>query len=239
MFRIEDVLQPKDGEKVRALVRRHVATLIPSLFLSLVLIVVPFFLLFPLFSWGIPGVILFFFSVVAGIVIAIRSLLLWDADVLIVTTMRLIDVDQQGLLTRTVSEAALGAVQDVSWKRAGLADTMFKMGCVKIQTASTTTTIEAKGVPKPESIFELINELRHDAPSVGSGSAPKNEAPGERRELLESIRRMLEPYSFEELQRVETVLKARERSSLRDAFLGEEKEESEEAVDNEDEAEKT
>jgi membrane protein YdbS with pleckstrin-like domain len=225
MLRIEDVLQLKDGEKIRAVIRRHVATLIPALFLALVLIVVPFFLLFPLFGWGIPGAILFFFAVLAGIVIAVRAMLLWDADVLIVTTMRLVDVDQQGLLTRTVSEAAYGAIQDVSWKRAGLADTLFRMGSVKIQTASASSIIHAKGVSQPETVYELINELRHDAPAVGSVAASSrhpDEAPGERRDLLESIRRMLEPYSLEELQRVQTVLKARERSSLREAFLAEE-----------------
>lgn len=222
MFRIEDVLQLKDGEKIRAVVRRHVATLVPALFLALVLIVVPFFLLFPLFGWGILGVVLFFFSVCAGMVIAVRSLMLWDADVLLVTTMRLVDIDQKGLLTRRVSEAALGAIQDVSWVRNGVFDTIFRMGKVKIQTASTTSVIEAVGVPQPEAVFELINELRHDAPTGSSGGSFRaSEAPGERKDLLESICRMLQPYSFDELKRVESVLKARERSSLREAFLAE------------------
>lgn len=223
MFRIEDVLQLKDGEKIRAVIRRHLVTLVAPLFLALILIVVPFFLLFPLFSWGIPGVILFFFAVAAGMVIAVRSLILWDADVLIVTTMRLVDVDQKGLLTRSVSEAALGAIQDVSWIRNGFLDTMFRMGKVKIQTASTTSVLEATRVPQPEAIFELINELRHDAPSssspAGGRSNVPGEAPSERKDLLDSICRMLQPYSFDELKRVETVLKARERSSLREAFL--------------------
>ncbi len=79
MFHIEDVLQLKDDEQVKAIVRRHVVMLVPRLFLALLLIVIPFFLLFPLFSWGLPGAIGFFVVILIGVVIAIRTLLLWDA----------------------------------------------------------------------------------------------------------------------------------------------------------------
>src|SRR5262249_32798336 len=160
-----DVLSLNDGEKVRAVTRRHVATLVPPLGLALILIVAPFFLLFPLFSWGTPGVVLFCVAIVLGILIAIRSVVLWDAGALILTTMHISDVDQKGLLTRTVSEASLTSIQDVSWGRNGFADTIFRMGKITIQTASTTATIEARRIPHPEQMYELINELRHGVPA--------------------------------------------------------------------------
>lgn len=212
MFHLEDVLQLKDGEQVKSVMRRHVVTLAPPLFLSLVLIVTPFFLLFPLFGWGIPGVALFFTAVVLGIVIAIRALVLWDADVIIVTNLRLIDVDQRGLLTRTVSEAALSAIQDVSWKRRGLFETMFRIGSVVVQTAGSATTIEARKIPRPEQTYELINELRH-------ASAPGSKAPEAREDLLGEIADLLKGYSTDELTRIKSILRARERASVTDAFL--------------------
>lgn len=90
MFRLEDVLQLKDTEDVKLVVRRHPVSLVPGLGSALLLIVIPFFFLFPLFAWGIPGVGAFMASVVIGIVVAIRTVLVWNADVLIITTLRLV-----------------------------------------------------------------------------------------------------------------------------------------------------
>ncbi|MFH1620654.1 MAG: PH domain-containing protein [Patescibacteria group bacterium] len=212
MFNLEDVLQMKDEERVKSITRRHILTLLPPLFLSVLLIVAPFFLLFPLFAWGVFGVILFFVSVLIGIIIAVRALLMWDSDVLIVTNFRIIDVDQKGLLARTVSEASLSSVQDVSWSRQGLIQTIFKIGTVTVQTAGATTTITAGRIPHAEEIYALINDLRH--------VPEKKQGDGESRDSkLNSIMALLETYSLEELKRIEIVLKARERQSAADAFL--------------------
>lgn len=227
MFHIEDVLQLKDREDVRHITRRHVLTMFPGLVLALILIVIPFFLMFPLFTWGIPGVILFFAAVLIGIVVAVRTLLLWDADILIVTTFRLVDVDQRGIFTRIVSEAPLDAVQDVSWSRSGILQTLFRMGSLKVQTAGATANIEAKSIPHPDAVHELINDLRHLSPGkkaegAASPVVPSAATPAVKGEKLKTICAMLEKYSEEELARIETILKARERSSIADAFLKDE-----------------
>lgn len=215
MFRVEDVLLPKDEERVKTVTRRHLVTICPGLLLSLVLIVVPFFLLFPLFGWGIPGVIIFFVSLLSGLAIAIRTLLLWDSDVLIVTNLRLIDVDQRGLFSRIVSETPLSSIQNVSWAKKGLIETIFRFGSVKVQTQSVATTIEAQRIPHPQLIHELINDLRQHAAPLQASSGPARASP----DPLKHISSLLEKYSPEELSRVEAVLKARERSTLADAFF--------------------
>ena len=161
MFRTEDVILLKDDERIRTITRRHVITLFPGLGLALLFIVIPFFLLFPLFSWGMPGVILFFASLMLGLGIAFRVLLVWDSDVLIVTSLRLVDVDQRGLFTRIVTEAPLSTIQDVSWSKRGIIETVFGLGTVRVQTAAATASLEAQRIPRPQVIHELINELRH------------------------------------------------------------------------------
>lgn len=213
MFHLEDVLQLKDDEQVKAIIRRHVATLVPTLLLALLCIVVPFFLLFPLFSWGVLGVILFFVAVIFGIVCAVRAMVLWDADVLIITNLRLVEVDQRGLLARTVSEAGMPTVQDVSWSRKGLAQTLFRMGTVRIKTTVGSGEIEVCHVGRPEQVYELINDLRHLTSPKRTDIAP------DRLQKLKSISVLLETYSAEELERIEVVLKARQRTDAADAFL--------------------
>lgn len=221
MFHIEDILQLKDREEVRHVTRRHVLTMFPPLLLALILIVAPFFLMFPLFSWGLIGVALFFVAVLIGIATALRTLLLWDADILIVTNLRLVDVDQRGIFSRSVSEAPLDAIQDVSWSRTGLIQTLFRMGSLKVQTAGATANIEAKDIPHAEAVHELINDLRPHLSGKTSAAAavPSTALPADKDEKMRSICALLEKYPAEELARIESILKARERAAVADVFL--------------------
>ncbi|MFA4955060.1 MAG: hypothetical protein WC641_07170 [Patescibacteria group bacterium] len=222
MFHIEDVLQLKDDEQVKLIVRRHLVTLFPSLFLALILIVVPFFMLFPLFAWGILGVILFAVAVFCGVVVAGRSVLLWDADLLIVTNFRLVDVDQRGLFTRLVSEVALPSIVDVAWSRKGLLETFFRMGSLAAQTGAAGTKIEARMIPRPERTAEFLNDLRRDIQQVkhvAQPTVPLYPATDDHAARLKRICGLLEKYSPDELVRIENVLKARERSAVAEAFF--------------------
>jgi len=170
-------------------------------------------------------VALFLVAVLIGISIALRTLLLWDADILIVTTSRLVDVDQRGIFARSVSEAPLEAVQDVSWSRNGIIQTIFRMGNVKVQTAGATANIEAKDIPHAEAVHELINELRQrlaGKPISGPAAAAPSIAPNQssdKADKINSICAMLEKYPADELARIESILKARERAAVADAFL--------------------
>lgn len=220
MFHLEDVLQLKDDEKVISIIRRHPATLAPALLLSLLLIVIPFFLLFPLFSWGILGVGLFFVAVILGIATAIRAMVLWDADVLVITNLRLVEVDQKSLLARTVSEAGMPTIQDVSWSRKGIVETLFRMGTVRVKTSVGNGEIEARHIGRPELIYEAINDIRHATSPKRVDLAP------DRLQKLKSISALLESYSVDELTRIETILRARERSGVADAFLKQDDESS-------------
>ncbi len=219
MLHLEDVVHLKDDEQVMLIVRRHGATLVPPLFLAFILIVIPFFMLFPLFSQGIVGIIIFGAAVILGIGVAVRAFILWDADAFIVTTLRVVDVDQRGVFNRFVAEAMLPAVQDISWHRHGFIETMLGMGSLTVRTGSTSKPIVAHHIAHPERVQETINDLRGKsphAPKDGHAAAP---APVEKGKMLKDITGMLEGYSAEELQRIETVLKARERSAAADAFF--------------------
>ncbi len=218
MFQLEDVLQLKEGENVVRLTRRHVLTLAPGLILALLLIVLPFFLLFPLFGLGVVGVVMFAAAVLIGIGVAYRSVMLWDADVLILTTHRLVDVDQKGLFTRNVTEAQLSNIQDVSWSKKGFWQTIFRMGSVQVQTAGSSSNIEAVHVSEPQRLAEFLNDLRHQTTPKKAIVDP------EKYEKLKTIQAMLQGFSLEELERIETILKARERQAASDAFVDDAKE---------------
>lgn len=209
MFRLESVIQLKDEEQIRAMVRRHAVTLVGKLVLAMVLIVVPFFLLFPLFNLGIFGVIVFAIVILAGVVLAARTLFVWDNDVLIITNQRIVDVDQKGLFSRHVSEASLNMIQDVSWKKQGFWHTLFRMGDVTVQTAGATSTIQGENLPRPEKIHELINDARHEAPHPSAAAATPVEK--DRRSRVRHIALMLEDAKDEEVVEIENLLEKKSK----------------------------
>ncbi|MDD5438223.1 MAG: PH domain-containing protein [Patescibacteria group bacterium] len=212
MFRLDSVMQLKDEEQIKAMVRRHAVTLIGPLLLAMLSIVIPFFFLFPLFNLGIFGVIVFAVLIIIGAFLAFRTIFVWDNDVLIVTNLRIVDIDQHGLFSRHVSEANLSAIQDVSWKKQGFWQTLFRMGSVTVQTAGATATIQGDDLPRPEKIQNLINDTRHEAPSPTA--PPQTPVEKDRRSRIRHIAAMLEEIKDEEVMEVENLLekKTKEKS---------------------------
>lgn len=217
MFHIEEVLQLKDTEDVKLVVRRHAVTLAPGLLASLLLIVFPFFFLFPLFSWGVPGVAVFIVAVLAGVIAAVRAIALWNADVLIITTLRIVQVDQRGLFSRFVTEVPLASVQDVSWICKGVVNTMLKAGTLSIQTAGTSPNVASRRIGHPERVHELINDLRH------ATTPRRTDLPPDMRERLRKLSGLLERMSPAALDRVEIFLKNEGREQAMTSFLATEK----------------
>lgn len=212
MFHLEEVLQLKDAENVTSIVRRHPATLVPSMMLGGLLIILPFFFLFPLFRIGLVGVLVFLCSVIFGVVIAARSVIIWDADVLIVTTTRIVDVDQRGVFSRFVTEIPMTAIRDVSWRRRGMADTVFRMGTLTVQGQSAEP-LEVKRVGHPERLHELISDARHSTSPKRTDLAP------EVRDRMKKIMTMLEALTPEALDRAEEYIRSQDRSQAIEGFL--------------------
>lgn len=212
MFHLEEVLQLKDTENVTCIVRRHPATLAPSLVLGAALIIMPFFFLFPLFRIGIIGVLIFLAAVLIGVVLAGRAVIIWDSDVLIVTSLRIVDVDQRGMFARFVTEIPVTAIRDAAWRRRGIADTLFGMGTLTIQGQSAEP-LEVRRVGHPERLHELISDIRHATTPKRVDLAP------EFRDRIRKISAMLEALSPEELDRAEEYIRSQDRHQAIEGFL--------------------
>ncbi len=89
-------------------------------------------------------------------------------DVYLVTTVRVLDVSQNGMFSRTVSELDLARVQDVTSEIKGILHSMVDYGNVYIQTAGEHERFEFIDVPHPDRIrkqlLELVeNDRKHQA----------------------------------------------------------------------------
>ena len=133
---IESFIHAKDYEKVLYKLRRYPFTFLPTVLFFIVLIILPigvgwllqtqlpawleietvFIALVLLASAYYLGALMFFFS----------NFVAFHLDVLIVTNDRLVDVEQNGLFSRTVAEVDLYQIQDVTSEVKGVFASIFK-----------------------------------------------------------------------------------------------------------------
>jgi uncharacterized membrane protein YdbT with pleckstrin-like domain len=91
----------------------------------------------------------------------------------VVTSERIIDIDQKGIFLREVNEMPIENIEDVSYKQNGFWGTIFNFGNVIVQTAGSGSTSEDpnnkedasngfvfNNVPTPSDIANKISVLR-------------------------------------------------------------------------------
>lgn len=90
----------------------------------------------------------------------------------IVTSKRLIDIDQRGIFNREVNELPIEKIEDVTYKQKSFFATIFNYGTVSVQTAADSLPPESPGaighggfifenVPSPAKIQSIINNIFH------------------------------------------------------------------------------
>lgn len=79
-------------------------------------------------------------------------------DTWIITTARLIAVDQKGFFRRSVASFRFERLQDLTIEVDGLIPTLLDFGTIKADTASHTNYFILRGIPHPRDIKALIQE---------------------------------------------------------------------------------
>jgi uncharacterized membrane protein YdbT with pleckstrin-like domain len=82
-------------------------------------------------------------------------------DVSLITDRRIIDVHQEGLFRRSVSELEMARIQDVTSEVNGIGGTILDYGKVTVQSAGEQEHFIFDKVPHPHKVRELILELAH------------------------------------------------------------------------------
>lgn len=153
----------KEGEETVKIVRAHALSQMFKVAIIIILVLLPFFLLFPLFQRGFWGVIGFFILLIAAITFTTRTVIIWYYNAFMITNKRIIDFDQKGLFDKTVSVATYDKIQDISFKKKGVFSTLFNYGTIVIQTAGANANLEIRNVFEPEKIQDVIMEIQRDS----------------------------------------------------------------------------
>lgn len=153
----------EDKERIVLLLREHPIVNLKWILGTILLLTGPTIIaMFGIFSYlptGFPLVISLAWYLITS-AYAIEGFLNWYFNVYFVTTDRVIDVDFYNLINKRVSDAEIDKIQDVSYTTGGVARTMFNYGDVNIQTAGEIPEFHFEGVPNPERVTKILDELR-------------------------------------------------------------------------------
>lgn len=171
MIDIHHLPGSRPNEEVIFLLRRHWFVVIPVFIAFLIILALPFAVYFFLQMYH-PTILgdsarHALYVLVAGMFFLYAWLFLfqnfidWYLDVWIVTSYRIINIEQHGLFGRTMSELMLYDVQDVTSEIKGIIPTLFDYGHVYIQTAGEQERFVFEEVEHPNHIAKRILELSH------------------------------------------------------------------------------
>ena len=174
------MLALRDNEKIIKVVHKHwfvmARTALVCIFLvaipPTVLTFLPFFtkdidhsLLDPIINFGLSIYIM---------ILLLFALLAWMdyyLDLWIITSERLIDIEQRGLFNRGVSEVPLANIEDVTIEVHGIIETFLKFGTLKIQTAGKRE-FSIAAIPH---LYEVKDAILLNIPRIRQmDSAPTN-----------------------------------------------------------------
>ncbi len=157
-----------ETERIFLVVREHWVRLVLKLFIWLMLVLALIIFryygpqIFPDLFIGKSGQIVNLFSQIYVIFLLLGVFIIWllyYLNIQIITSLRVVDVSQQGLFSHTVSELHIDKIEDVTSKVTGILGTVFDFGMVFIQTAAAKERFEFYNVPHPGQIEKLVLNL--------------------------------------------------------------------------------
>jgi hypothetical protein len=156
------------GEKVIFFTRRHPVSFLGMILFALAMIVLPAIVYIVVASGDLIQLVDWQFKILivlagAYILFVIGFLLvawiIYYFDVVIVTNVRIVDITQESLFARKISEANLTDVEDVNAEVRGVLNTLFHFGTVHVQTAGTAENFQFDFLPNPYQVSKLISDL--------------------------------------------------------------------------------
>lgn len=84
---------------------------------------------------------------------------LYYLNIQIITNLRIVDIHQKGLFSRSISELHMDKIEDVTSESNGVLAAIFQFGNVYVQTAGAVDRFEFDRVPAPDLIEKIILDL--------------------------------------------------------------------------------
>lgn len=124
------------------------------------LLLLAFFLAYPLFAWGRMGVLFFCILLAASVLNTLTTLLIRSMTVFLVTNRRIIDIDRTGLFEKHVAEIDLEHIQDIRYTTKGIVASLFSVGTITVQATPGRGRIQLVDVHQPARVQETLLKIQ-------------------------------------------------------------------------------
>ena len=150
----------REGEKVKLVFRRHLATARKGLWFLIIMGIVGFI---PMLLWSHDSRMFWVFlvCVTIGFIGLCYSYLLWYFSIYIVTNERIRQISQKSLFKKTVVDLGLDKIQSISYGVTSFMGGIFGYGTVLIQTAAGDLTISM--VSHPDKVYNKLQNIAKKA----------------------------------------------------------------------------
>lgn len=150
----------RQNEKLIKIIRRHWIFVAPTIVFWVIFVValgaIKFFIAFDLWGYWF-----WLMAVIAAVILLtiLRKYYLWRANVLVITDQRVVENEQKGFFSKTVTELLFKDILEISYSKNGLNASLYNYGDIRIRTASEDDLIVPK-IPDPGQVVEVINQTR-------------------------------------------------------------------------------
>jgi len=162
------------NEPVFIFLRRYYLAFLPFLAIILVMLIISFSMFYltlfslrhnpdvssVIYNWAVTGS---GFFVLFSIVFTVIAWFDFYFDIHIVTDRRVVDINQNKLFHREISELNLEDIEDVSVNYIGILKTIFNYGDIEIQTAGVRNNFHFPDIANPRDVASVISDLAEQA----------------------------------------------------------------------------
>lgn len=152
-------IELKDGEKIKEIIRESIWVIAPRIILVVMFFVILFFFFFTFIAIGPIGIIVFISLFFAGILMILGKFFHWYRNVFIITTERIIDLEQSGFLNKSISEISLHKIENIHYRIRGIFQNIFRCGDIFIQSRGGATILMLRNVKKPAQIQSFLLKI--------------------------------------------------------------------------------
>lgn len=150
----------RENENLIKSVRQHKMFLMPAIFgwpwLVVGLALIRYFVGFNFFGYWL---LVLAASIVIVLLIILYRIFIWKRNALIITDQRMVENEQLGLFSKTVTELLYEDVRQISYDKHGMNASLYDFGDIKIRTASDSEIVLEK-IAEPDEVVEIINNIR-------------------------------------------------------------------------------
>ncbi len=180
MINLNELPNQQRGEETKIFLRRHWIEIVMMIIYTAGFALLPIIFYVILSAngvdwqgtlWGPIGALLVSMYSLFSVLILLTMFTDYYLDTWIVTTERIVNIEQRGLFSRVIATLHLNQVQDVTSETHGFLATILSYGDVHIQTAGTKERFMFKRINDPDDVkFQIMRLVDADKRRHGDAS---------------------------------------------------------------------